>query len=166
MRLVPLLMTPTAWSGVCDRFAVHVFEGHVGIELMEQFESVGDEWLRKNPGRLVELVLIHPSDSRMSGEERSRMARVIKRWEKQRVASATVILATGMLGAMHRSVLTGLLMLAPPPHPVKVFGEAERAVDWLAPHVQTLSPHATQAAMQSALREFREEFARRPKAGT
>jgi hypothetical protein len=163
MRLVPLLQTPTAWSGVHERFAVHVFEGHVTLRQMADFEAVGDEWLGKNPGKLVELVIIHPSDSRMTHEERSRMAQVIKRWERQRVAAATVILATGMLGAMQRSVLTGLLMLAPPPHPTKVFGVAADAIDWLAPHVRSLSRHTTPAAMHAAVADFNAAFAARSK---
>jgi hypothetical protein len=161
MKLVPLLQTPTAWSGVADRFAVHLFEGHVTVQQMGRFEAVGDEWLGKHPGKLVELVIIHPSDSRMTTEERSRMAQVIKRWERQRVASATVILATGMLAAMQRSVLTGLLMLAPPPHPAKVFGVAHEAIDWLAPHVRSLTPHVTPAAMHAAVTDWCAAFGRR-----
>jgi hypothetical protein len=71
----------------------------------------------------------------MTGDERSRMAKLIKRWEQDRVASATVILAQGMLGAMQRSVLTGLQLVARPPHPQKVFSEIAPAVQWLTPYI-------------------------------
>lgn len=158
MKLVPLLQKPTAWSAVGERFAVHLFEGHVTVAQMAEFEAVGDAWFAANPGKLVELVIIHPSDSRMTGEERSRMARVIKRWERHRVASATVILATGMLGAMQRSVLTGLVMLAPPPHPAKVYGAVPDAIEWITPHVRSLSPHVTPAAMHAAVTELSRAF--------
>jgi hypothetical protein len=138
MKLAPLIQMPNTWSGLAGRFGVHLFEGHLGVADMGRLESIGAEWLREHPGKLVELVVIFPSNSRMTGEERSRMARVIKRWEKDRLASATVILASGLLGAMHRSVLTGLLMIAPPPHPSKVFATVPEAVTWLAPHMQSL----------------------------
>jgi len=158
MKLVPLLQTPTAWSGVAERFAVHVFEGHVTLQQMDQFELVGDTWLARHPGKLVELAIIYPSDSRMSAEERKRMARVIERWQHQRVAACTVILATGMLGAMHRSVLTGLLMLAPPPHPAKVFGTIPDAVEWLTPHVRSLSAQLAPASLHAAVADFCDAF--------
>ena len=48
----------------------------------------------------------------------------------------------GMLGALQRSVLTGLLMLAPPPHPSAVRGSVSAAVTWLLPHLRTLDGFA------------------------
>ncbi len=150
---------PTAWSGVAGRFGVHLFEGVVTVADMDRLEVMGSRWYRDNPGKMVELVLIFPSDARMTGEERVRMSKIIKRWEGQRIASATTILAEGMRGAVHRSVLTGLLMLAPPPHPSKVFGKVADAVGWLAPYVrQACGPAATHAAAQSAVSAFCASF--------
>jgi hypothetical protein len=100
-------------------------------------ETLGDRWYRKNPGKLVELAIILPSETRMTSEERTRMTQLIKRWESVRIASATVILASGMLGAMHRSVLTGMTMLVPPPHPAKVFATVPDAMSWLLPYLRT-----------------------------
>ena len=138
MRFEPIFRTPTAWSVVARRFGVHLFEGKVTVADMERMERLGADWYSTHPGRLVELVVVFPSDTRMSTDERHRMARLIKRWEKDRDASATVILAEGMMGAVHRSVLTGLLLFAPPPHPAKVFGTVPAAVTWLAPYVHAL----------------------------
>jgi hypothetical protein len=39
---------------------------------------------------------------------------------------------------MQRSVLTGLMMLAPPPHPVKVFGTIPEAVEYLQPYLRQI----------------------------
>jgi hypothetical protein len=137
MKLEPLIEMPNIWSGVWRRFAVHMFQGHLAIEDMARLENIGVQWLKKNPGKLVEMVVIYPSDAvGMSSEERSRMARVIKRWEDVRAASATVILATGILGAVQRSVLTGLQAIVRAPHPTKVFATPADAVGWLTPYVQ------------------------------
>ena len=64
-------------------------------------------WHKKNPGKLVELVIIFASDARMNGEERTRLAALMKRWEASAPHRATVVLASGLPGAMHRSILTG-----------------------------------------------------------
>jgi hypothetical protein len=143
MKIEPIFQMPTAWTGVSDRFGVHLFEGRVTPADMDRMQALGDQWYKRNPGKLVELVVVFPSETVMTSEERQRMARLIKHWEKHRIASATVILAAGMLGAMHRSVLTGMLMIAPPPHPSKIFSNVGEAVTLLLPHVRSLSDATT-----------------------
>jgi hypothetical protein len=139
MRLEPLIEMQSILSGVWRRFAVHMFNGHVSVEDMARVENIGVKWLKENPGKLVEMVVIYPSDAvGMTSEERARMARVIKRWEDVRTASATVILATGILGSVQRSVLTGLQTIVPPPHPTKVFSTSAQALGWLLPFVQDI----------------------------
>lgn len=127
---------------------------------MDRMQSIGDDWYRRNPGRRVELVIIFPSDAKMSAEERRRMTHLIKRWERERAASATVILAEGLLGSIQRSVLTGFTLVAPPPHPMKVFGKIDDAVTWLHAYIAPICPEATSpdlvlAAIQDLCREFR-----------
>jgi hypothetical protein len=138
MQFEPVIRMPTAWTSVAGRFSVHVFEGEVTVGDMNEMEAIGDQWFERRPGKLVELTIVLPSNTRMSAEERTRMAQIIKHWERHRVASGTVILADGLMGAMQRSVLTGLLMLVPPPHPSKIFGKIPDAVTWLAPHIRAL----------------------------
>ncbi len=139
MQFEPLIRKPTAWTSVAGPFAVHLFEGQVTVSDMNEMERVGDAWFERHRTRLVELVIVYPSSTPMTSEERTRMTKLIKHWEPHRVASCTVILADGLVGAMHRSVLTGLLMVAPPPHPSKIFGNVPEAVTWLAPHLRSLS---------------------------
>jgi hypothetical protein len=112
------------------------FEGKLTLENMAQLEKESERWHSKIKGKLVEMVVIHPSESKMTSDERQKMKGIIKRWEDTREASATVILAQGLLGALHRSVLTGLQMAVPAPHPTKVFGTIDAALSWLAPSVQ------------------------------
>ena len=138
MILEHILRLPNMLTGMWRRFGVHAFDGRLTLDDMVRIEAAGNLWHRKNPGHIVEMVIIFPSDARMDGEERARIAAIVKRWESLRTASATVVLASGLAGAMHRSVLTGLQMIAPPPHPSKVFGSTREAVVWLAPHVQAL----------------------------
>jgi len=159
LKLEPILSLPNLVMGMWRRFGVHAFEGHVTLDDMMRIEAAGSLWHRTNPGQLVELAIIFPSSARMTTEERARMAAIVKRWEKTRTASATVVLADGLAGAMHRSVLTGLQMLAPPPHPAKVFGRTPEAVAWLAPYVQRLSgPDATAADLLAAVERLCDFF--------
>jgi hypothetical protein len=159
MILEPLIALPTAMTGVWRQFGLHLFEGKLPLSDMDKLERLGEVWAKRNTGKRVELTVIFPSDTRMTSEERARMVRIIKRWEHVRTASATVILATGLIGAGQRGVLTGLLLLAPPPHPAKVFGEVGAAVDWLAPHIASLcGPEATPAALMAAVDEMSARF--------
>jgi hypothetical protein len=138
MKLEPINQLPNMMSGMWRRLGVHVFQGKVTLDDMTRMDVAGCLWHKRNPGKIVELVIIFPSDAQMNGEERERMAAVVKRFESVRTASATVVLANGLVGSMHRSILTGLHMLAPPPHPTKVFGTTSDAVKWILPHVHAL----------------------------
>jgi hypothetical protein len=161
MKLEPIIELPSMTTGTWRHFGVHVFQGTLTIDDMVRIDHAGNLWHRKNPGRVVEMVLVLPSEARLSGEERARMVSIIKRWESVRIASATVVLASGLLGSMHRSVLTGLQMIAPPPHPTKVFGVVAEAVTWITPHVQAVcgadaTPEALMSAIEAQLATFRD----------
>jgi hypothetical protein len=163
MRFEPLIRMSTAWTSVFGRFAIHLFEGRVTVEDMELLQSIGQQWNVKHPGKRVELVVVLPSDTRMTAEERARMARLIKLGEAHRAASATVILAEGILASMQRSMLTGMMMLAPAPHPTKVFGALSDASRWLFPFVQALpGPQLTQAEFGNAVDDQLAAFKVRP----
>ena len=79
-----VMRMPAAWSSVCAGFAIHMFEGHVTLADMDQMQSVGERWNAQHPGKRIEVVLIFPSNARMTHEERSRMAKLIKSkdWSK------------------------------------------------------------------------------------
>jgi hypothetical protein len=166
MMFEALVQQPNMMAAVWRRFGVYLFEGPVTLDDMARMESHGAHWFRKNPGKIVEMVIIYPSESRMNSEERARMGKVIKRWEDQRLASATVILATDLVGSMQRSVLTGLQLIVRPPHPTKVFGTTADALTWLAPYVTELcGVDATYAAVMEGVEELRARFAARPAKG-
>ncbi len=162
-ELVPIIEMPCMVTGVWRRFGVHIFEGKVTVEDMQKIEQASEVWHSRIPGKLVEMVIIIPSGAKMTSEERSKMAHIIRRWEGTRSASATVILAQGIVGSMHRSVLTGLQLLAPAPHPVKVFGNVRDAVWWLGPHVrETCGVTATSEELTDAVGALSTRFAARP----
>jgi len=59
-----------------------------------------------------------------------------------------------------RSVLTGILFLAPPQQPAKVFATIPDAVAWLIPHVRTVcgaatTPEEVIAAVEQLCTSFR-----------
>jgi len=162
MRFEPIIEMPCLVTGLWKRFGVHLFEGKVTVADMEEIERRGEVWRDKVRGKLVEMVVIFPSDAKMTTEERTKMTQIIKRWEKDRAASATVILAQGLTGALHRSVLTGMQMLVPAPHPVKVFGSIPDGVKWLTPHVRGLcGPEASTEALDAAVADLAARFAAR-----
>jgi hypothetical protein len=159
VRFEPIIEMPNALTGVWRRFGVHLFEGTLTLADMDRLEEVGAAWRKTARGKMVELVVVFPSEARMSGDERARMAAIIKRWEDAREASATVILAEGLVGALHRSVLTGIQMLVPAPHPTKVFGAIAPAVTWLAPYVEKLvGAEAKPAALIAGVEELCARF--------
>jgi hypothetical protein len=159
VKLEPIIDMPCLLTGVWSRLGVHLFHGHVTTAEMDQMEAAGDRWLASHPGKTVELVIIYPSPARMSSPERMRMARLLKKRERNRAAAATVILAQGLTGSVHRSVLTGLLLLAPPPNPAKVFGSIADAVAWLQPFAQSLcGAEATAASLNAAVEELCANF--------
>jgi hypothetical protein len=165
VQLEPLIQLPNVWSGVASGFGVHLFEGKLHLGDMDRLEKAGMDYLTTKGGRVIELVVVFPSPSRMTGEERARMAKLMRRWEDRRAASATVILATGILGAVHRSVLTGLLTLAPPGHPARVFAEVEPALTWLRPYFNDVSGRPVPlGTLLSAVRAFSAAFRARPNA--
>jgi hypothetical protein len=159
VRLESIIDMPFLLSGIWARFGVHLFHGKVTTSDIDQIERASDAWRAKHPGKTVEMVVIYPSGARMTIPERLRFARLLKKDERERTASATVVLAEGLTGAAQRSMLTGLLMMAPPPHPAKVFGTTRAAVAWLSPHVQALcGPAATPDALYAAVEELGARF--------
>ena len=162
MRFEPIIEMPCLLTGLWKRFGVHLFQGKVTVEDMEELETRSAVWHDKLRGKLVEMVVIFPSEAKMTSEERTKMTRIIKRWESSRAASATVILAQGLTGALHRSVLTGMQMIVPAPHPAKVFGTTSDGVKWLAPHVRELcGPEATPEALDAGVADLATRFASR-----
>ncbi len=163
MRFDPIIEMPFLLTGLWKRFGVHLFHGKVTVADIEEIERRSVVWHDKIRGKVVEMVVIFPSDAKMTSEERAKMTHIIKRWEKDRAASATVILAQGLIGSMHRSVLTGMQMLVPAPHPMKVFGTMPDAIKWLAPHVRELcGPEATPEALDAGVADLAARFAGRP----
>lgn len=162
MSWEPLIRFPTAWTSVLGGFGVHLFEGHLSLEQMDRMQVMAERWQEQRKAKLVELVVIHPSDARMNHEERARMARLIKFGETRRIASATVILAEGIIASVQRSVLTGLTMLVPPPHPAKVFGEVDPAVEWLHPYLPTTTSNIAPGELRASLSSHLKDFRRRP----
>jgi hypothetical protein len=164
MKLEPIIEMHCMTSALWRRFAVHLFEGQLTLADMDVVEAKSAVWHARVKGKRVEMVVILPSDAKMTSEERTRMTRIIRRWESHRAASATVILAQGLVGAMHRSVLTGMQMLAPPPHPTKVFSSVADGIQWLgSPIREVCGPDTNIDELVSSVMALKEQFARRPK---
>jgi hypothetical protein len=163
MTFEPIIELPYMVTGLWRHFAVHLFQGKVTVADIDRIETESARCHTKLAGKTVDLVVVLPSSAQLTHPERVRMTRLVKRWESERVASSTVILAAGMLGSVHRSVLTGLQMLVPPPHPTRVFGEIAAAVRWLAPYVEEVcGADAKPDGLCKAVGDLRVRFDARP----
>lgn len=163
MKLEPIIEMPCMVTGNWRRFAVHVFEGKLTIADMQAIEESSEKWHAKIREQIVEMVIILPSDAKMTGEERTKMQQIIKRWEHTRIASSTIVLAQGLLGSLHRSILTGMQMVVPPPHPIKVFGSIDDGLRWLTPYIQKSSGADAHTDMLIAsVNDLIAAFAKRP----
>ena len=74
-----------------------------------------------------------------STEERDEILELARRaladGSAQMSRTATVVMAEGLMGAIHRSILTGFTLLVPPPHPAKIFADVPRAAAFLLPYI-------------------------------
>jgi hypothetical protein len=163
VKLEPIIEMPCMVTGNWRRFAVHVFEGKATLADMAAIEASSEKWHAKIRDQIVEMVIILPSEAKMTGDERSKMTHIIKRWENTRIASSTIVLARGLLGSLHRSVLTGMQMVVPPPHPTKVFGVIDDGLRWLTPFIQKSSGADAQTdALMIAVDNLIAYFGKRP----
>ncbi len=157
-----LIEQPNVLFAAWRRFGVYLFEGEISIDDIDRIEMAGSQFFRKTPGKIVEIAVIFPSEARMTSEQRAHMGKTLKRWESRRLASATVILATDLIGSMQRSVLTGLQLITRPPHPTKVFSKVDEAVLWLAPHLaEACGIDATYPKVMAGIHDATVRFAAR-----
>src|SRR5690349_19927053 len=97
-----------------------VSDGHRPVEGVSRVRGIVGAWTReRGSAKNVTLVVIHGSKTSMSFAARATIAKMTAETESSRLASASVVLGGGMVGALHRSILTGFSILVPPPHPVK-----------------------------------------------
>ena len=162
MKLEPVIRMPTFWSSVLAstqvELGVHLWEGDLTVLEMNQIQEIGDRWYARYPGKSLALNIVYPGASLIPppAELRDRFRRLLKHWESRHLAACTVMLAEGLLGAMHRSVLTGMLMIVPPPHPAKIFATVDDALPWLLGHARggALDPRELRAAIDALRAEF------------
>lgn len=156
----PIFRLPTTWStAVADTIAVNHFEGEVTVLEMNTIQEIGDRWYARYPRKSLSLSIVYPTTHRPTAEQRERLRQLIKHWENHHLAAANVMLIDGLLGAMHRSVLTGVMMLAPAPHPAKVFANLDAALPWLLSHQTT---KLDVASVRDAVDRLSSEFLARP----
>jgi hypothetical protein len=148
------------------RLVLWVVDGHTPLDELERLRSIVRAWNRaQGDEKNVTLVVIHGTRSSMSAEERQSVARMIDETKDRRVASATVILGGGMIGALHRSILTGFSMLVPPPHPTRICATIPAAIDYLHPYIKALcgdvSAQSVEALVEDLHAEVMDEKSRR-----
>jgi hypothetical protein len=155
-----VLCTPTFAVAAWRRLTLFVVDGHTPIENLERLRTTVLTWVKQHPEKTVSLIVLYPTPEGMSAEERAVMTRLMKETHHTRLASATVVMAEGILGALHRSILTGLTFVAPPPHPAKVFATVSDALRWVGPRLRDLSVDAPLEVVEELVRDLRQQILR------
>ena len=144
--------------GVWRRFTAAVFDGVLSCEEMETLHSLIKEWRARYPGKTADLAVIYPTRAGMTSAERKKWVEILKATEHVRLAGATVVLADGMLGSVHRGIITSFNLIAPPPHPVKVCSTVSAALTWLAPYIEETCGSVPIPALERELAALSEEI--------
>lgn len=143
--------------GTFKNLLIWVAQGHTNVaELQELRVLFGMLAKARGDEPHVSLIILYPSDSTMSGEERRVVTKLIEESKHRRLASATAVLATGVMAAVHRSILTGINLLVPPPHPNRITASIDEAISFVHPHVVKSSGPITQADVRAMIDELYE----------
>lgn len=148
-------VTPSYAIGMWKRLLIWVVEGHTPLPTLEALRlrltalsrERGDE-------KHIALTILYPSDSTMSTEERRSVARMIEESKHRRLASSTAVLAQGLMGAVHRSILTGMSLVVPPPHPNRITATTDDAIAFLLPYITQSSGPASLADVRAMVNDL------------
>jgi hypothetical protein len=111
------------------------------VPALRALERAGQDWAKKYPAGTALLNLALSGTPNFSSEVRTETSRVSARPDIFVLATAHVVLVSGLVGAAIRAFLSTSLLLAKSTRPTKVFGDKAIASDWvktqLAPSGET-----------------------------
>lgn len=143
--------------GTWKHLLIWVVEGHTPLEQLERLRlRIGAIARERGNEKHVALTILHPSDSAMSSEERASVSKMIDETKHRRLAAATAVLAQGVMGSVHRSILTGMSLLVPSPHPNRIAATEEAAIKFIHPYVLQSSGAITEAEIRGMSAELYE----------
>lgn len=116
-----------------------VVDGHTPLDELERLRALALARMKEHPEKGVSLIVLHGTRSTMSSEERRSVTQMIDQTKHTRVASSTVVLGRGVIGSLHRSILTGMSIIAPPPHPVRICADVPAAIEFLHPYIEAVA---------------------------
>jgi len=137
-RIEPDRVTESFAIGNWKRLTLWVVDGHTPVDELESLRQLSQEWREATTEKVVSLIVLHGRRTTMSGPERRSVMNMINETKHTRLASATVVLGRGLIGSAHRSILTGMSIIVPSPHPVKICAEVSEAIDFLHPYIETV----------------------------
>lgn len=136
--------------GTWHNLLIWVVDGHTGVEGLERLRVRFSELSRaRGEEKHVALIVLYPAQTTMSAEERKCLAKMIDESKHRRLASSTAVLSQGVIGAVHRSILTGISILIPPPHPNRIVSTIDDAVAFVHPHVVKACGPITRAELRA-----------------
>jgi hypothetical protein len=145
--------------GTWKRLLIWVVEGHTPLDQLEKLRiRIGALSRERGEHKHVALTILYPSDSSMSADERACVARMIEETKQRRLAASTAVLAQGVMGSVHRSILTGMSLLVPPPHPNKIAATEDAAIAFVHPYVVQSSGPIAAADIRAMITELYDQL--------
>jgi hypothetical protein len=103
------------------------------VEQMRAFGRIGTAHARRHPRGAALLNLMLSGTPSFSEEVRDETVRLMKLQDMFRLGAAHVVLLDGFKGTAVRAFISTVMLIARPPVPNKVFGDAESAAAWMLP---------------------------------
>ena len=108
--------------------------GATTLEAVQASAQLCDDIVRKMPGQLASLTVIHQGAPMPSAESREALRALSTRFQGQRCASATVMLGDGLWHSSMRTVVRTMMLAMQHKAPRQVFGDVPSACSWLGEH--------------------------------
>ena len=152
--LAPVHADATFWIFSARNIQVNLWTDAPTVEQMRAFGRSGAAHARRHPQGVALLNLITSGTPSFSDAVRDETVRLMKLPDMFRLGAAHVVLLEGFKGTAVRAFLATMMLIARPPIPNKVFGDAESAAAWmmplLAPGAEAWSPEEIVSLVKQA----------------
>jgi hypothetical protein len=131
------------------------FRESATVERMRGFRQTQRELSKQaDPVGCVIVSALHGSAKmEISEDTRSAIVDAIKAYEDRDLCVSVVIEVRGFLGTTVRALVSGLILVARPKYPMKIFGEQEDGARWLFDKMYRGRPGGDTRALMAAIEE-------------
>jgi hypothetical protein len=157
--IVTMDMEPGGWwFGAYRNLNLLVWHRGPDLAAVERLERTNPERVKAHPERISTVhIITEGSSGTPTPEARDALNAMHARYGHTVGCGAVVIERAGLMGVAVRSVVTGMMMLAPKHYRVKVFDRVDDAAPWLAEnHARSTGVEVTLTDLLAVLHAARE----------